>query len=156
MGTMKIETNKDLLTSQLQDMYSAANQFDEAIGRIIDISPSEETSDLLSMRRETVRQYRDRIEELSRRYEFSTDETHCAAAEGIVRESNGLGDIPPSEVRAAAIIGFLRRVTGYGAAGFSTALGLAIKLNYHESAESVRACFEEEKRSQAKLDDIVL
>jgi ferritin-like metal-binding protein YciE len=153
---MKIETIKDLLISQLQDMYSAANQFDEALERLIGISPNQDTSDLLSMRRKTLSQHRDRITELSRTYEFSVDGTHCAAAEGIVRESNGLEQISTSEVRAAAIIGFLKRVIAYNAAGFSTALGLAVKLNYDESAETIRTCFEEEKRSRGELEAIVL
>ncbi|MFP4644327.1 MAG: DUF892 family protein [Spirochaetales bacterium] len=152
---MSVVTSEDLLTEQLQDMYSAANQFEEVIGKLMDVSPSKDSSDLLAMRRESVRQHRERIKELSRTYEFATGGTHCAAAEGIVRESVGIESIPTPEVRAAAIIGFLKRVTGYNAAGFSTALGLALKLNYNETAESVRACFEEEKRSRAKLEGIV-
>ena len=152
---MSTETNEDLLTEQLQDMYSAANQFDEAIERLIGISPNKDTSDLLTMRRESVRQHRERIKELSRVNGFLTDGTHCAAAQGIVRESVDMGNIPTPEVRAAAIIGFLKRVTGYNAAGFSTALGIAVKLNYDKTAESVRTCFEEEKQSRAKLEGIV-
>ncbi len=153
---MSVVTNEDLLTEQLQDMYSAAGQFDEAIGRLIGVSPSKDISDLLAMRREAVRQYRDRIKALARTYEFSTEGKHCDAAEGIVRESLDLEDIPTPDVRAAAIIGFLKRVTGYNVAGLSTALGLALKLNYEETAESVRECFEQEKRSRAKLEGIVL
>ena len=70
---MSIETNEDLLTEQLQDMHSAAKQFDEAIGRMAGISPSKDISDLLAMRRDAIRQYREHIEELARTYEFSTE-----------------------------------------------------------------------------------
>jgi len=153
---MSSTTYQDFLTEQLQDIYSAANQFETALERVDGNSPGKEVSQLISTRRETLGGYRDQIKSLAHTYEFSTDETHCAAAEGIVRESREIDHISDSEVRAAATIGFLRRVSGYVAAALSTSLSLATKLDYEESAETLRKAFEQEKRSRAELEEIVL
>ena len=100
--------------------------------------------------------YRDQIESLAHTYGFSTDETRCAAAEGIVRESLEIDEISDSEVRAAATIGFLRRISGYAAAALSTSLSLATKLDYGESAETLQKAFEQEKRARAEIEEIIL
>ncbi|NBB91179.1 MAG: DUF892 family protein [Spirochaetes bacterium] len=151
---VNVNTYEDFLTRQLQDMYSAANQFEAALDRIAETSANAEISDLVSARRESLRRYREHINGLANTYEFSTDETHCAAAEGIVRESREIDQISDPEVRGAAVMAFLRRVAGYVAAALSTSLSLATKLQYGETAETLRTSLEEEKRSRAQLEEI--
>lgn len=153
---MSVETNEELLTEQLQDMLSAANQFHGAIDRLSNVSPSNDISDTLEQSRKAVGQYRERIEKLSQKYEFPASGKHCDAAAGIVRESLEIDDIPTPDVRGAAIIGFLKRVYGYNVAGFSTSLGLALKLDYQETAESVRECLELARQSRDALDGMTL
>jgi ferritin-like metal-binding protein YciE len=152
---MKLETFEDLIRHQVQDLYSAEQQFAAAQPLMAEAASDPELEDALEAHVEVTRQQIARLEEVARELGVVPDGHECAAAKGLVEEGQEVikGEGDPM-VRDAALIAAAQRVEHYEIAGYGTLKALAKRIGNEKAAKLLDETLAEERGADLQLTEI--
>ncbi len=153
---MSLNSLQDLFVEQLQDLYSAEQQFAEAQVKVADATASDELKQGIQMHIEQTKEQIGRLEQVAETLGLgSLKGKTCQAAKGLVAEANELleedGD---AQVKDAGIIAALQRVEHYEMAGYGTVVAYARRLGHEDAVPLLEQTLEEEKATDAKLSQL--
>jgi ferritin-like metal-binding protein YciE len=153
---MKLESLSQLLTEQLQDLYSVEQQIIEALPKMIDKANSSQLKAGLS---EHLQQTKGQLSRLDRIFDqisgADREGQKCKGMEGIIKEGEEIvkakGD---PEVRDAGIISAAQRVEHYEIASYGCARTYAQLLGRDQWAQLLQQTLDEEKQADQKLNQL--
>jgi len=152
---MKLGSLRELLVSELKDLYSAENQIVKALPRIIKKVSSTELRDALSEHLEETRNQVQRLDQIFAELEESPRGKKCNGMEGMLEEGKEILQADAEDsVRDAALIAACQRVEHYEIASYGAARTFAQLLGLEEPARLLEETLQEEKNADIKLNEI--
>lgn len=135
------EDLKDLYIDELKDLWSANDQMQRTVKKLITRADDEELKKLLDRSVEGIGKHTEAIKALIEAQEEKVSKEHCKGMEGLVEEANKhtSGEEAPKKgpVRDAQIIAQYQRMSHYGLAGFGTAAAYAKALGLKDDAKQL-------------------
>lgn len=153
---MSLNSLQDLFVEQLQDLYSAEQQFAAAHSKVISAVSDSDLKEGVTMHAQETEAQIGRLEQVAETLGLSSlNGKTCHAAKGLVAETDELlsEDGDPA-VKDAGIIASLQRVEHYEMAGYGTVVAYAKRLGHDDAVGLLQQTLEEEKATDAKLSQL--
>ena len=136
------EDLKDLYIDELKDLWSANDQMQRTVKKLITRASDEQLKELLTKSVDGIGQHTEILKGLIEAQEGKVSKEHCKGMEGLVEEANKhtSGEEAPKKgpVRDAQIIAQYQRMSHYGIAGFGTAAAYAAALGLKEDVKQLK------------------
>jgi ferritin-like metal-binding protein YciE len=136
------EDLKDLYVEELKDLYSANDQMQRTVKKLVSRAKDEQLVELLNRSVEGIAKHTHTLKSLIEAQEGKVSKEHCKGMEGLVEEANKhtSGEEAPKKgpVRDAQIIAQYQRMSHYGLAGFGTAAAYAKALGLKEDTKALK------------------
>jgi ferritin-like metal-binding protein YciE len=143
---------KDLLESEIKDLYSAEKQLTKAIPKMAKGSNNPELSKAFEMHLKETEKQVARLEKVAKLLETTPTGKKCAGMEGVIKEgAEALEEEGNENVLDLGIIGAGSRVEHYEMAGYTTAISLAKRLGNSEVVSLLSETLAEEEAADNKL-----
>jgi len=141
------EDLKDLYVDELKDLWSANDQMQRTVKKLIMRASDEQLKDLLGRSIDGIGRHTEILKSLIEAQEGKVSKEHCKGMEGLVEEANKhtSGEEAPKKgpVRDAQIIAQYQRMSHYGLAGFGTAAAYAGALGLKADAKQLKQATKE-------------
>jgi ferritin-like metal-binding protein YciE len=136
------EDLKDLYVEELKDLYSANDQMQRTVKKLVSRAKDEQLVELLNRSIEGIAEHTATLKSLIEAQEGKVSKEHCKGMEGLVEEANKhtSGEEAPKKgpVRDAQIIAQYQRMSHYGLAGFGTAAAYAKALGLKNDTKALK------------------
>jgi len=148
-------TIKDLLTTELQDTYSAETQILEALPKMQEAATSPVLKRAFQEHLQVTQRQVERLEEVCKQLGIEPEGETCEAMEGLVEEGEQLVDeLDEGPVLDAALIGAAQKVEHYEIAAYGTLAAYARLLGESEAQSLLEQTLAEEKEADQKLSQL--
>ncbi|ODU00549.1 MAG: hypothetical protein ABS79_03125 [Planctomycetes bacterium SCN 63-9] len=152
---MKLESLRDLLIEQLEDLYDAEHQITKALPKMAEAASEPK---LKAAFKKHLKETEGQIERLDQVFEALGQKAKrktCKAAKGLIAEGDETikEDAEPA-VRDAALIAAAQRVEHYEMAGYGTVCAYAKQLKETAVLKLLKATFAEEKATDEALSEL--
>lgn len=152
---MKFTSLKDLLVTELQDLYSAENQLVKALPKMAKAATSTELKTAIEQHLKETEGQVTRLERCFKHLGTSAKEKKCEAMVGLIDEGDEIaGAGGDNEIRDAGIIAAAQKVEHYEMAGYGCARTWARQLGENAVAQLLQETLDEEKQADTKLNQI--
>ncbi len=155
MANLKLNDLKDVYIEELKDLFSAEQQICKALPKMAKSASEPRLRDAFEHHLKQSEEQAKRIERLCADLAVSATGHKCHGMEGVLREGEeyctAKGD---GKARDAALIAAAQRVEHYEMAGYGSARAHARTLGLDEHARVLQATLDEEKATDAKLNDL--
>ncbi len=153
---MKLQSLHDLFVDELQDLYSAETQILNALPKMAENASSPALRQAFLSHLEQTRQQKARLDRIFDQLpEVDRDDKTCKGIEGILKDGEKiLKDAKDADTRDAGMIAGGQHVEHYEIAGYGTARTYAQLLNRPEWAALLQQTLDEEKQTDAKLNEL--
>jgi ferritin-like metal-binding protein YciE len=152
---MKLETFQDLIEHQIQDLYSAEQQFAEALPKMAEAASDEELQHAFDSHGDVTKKQIARLEQVAKAFGVKPGGHDCAAAEGLVEEGQEVIEMEGDPmVRDAALIAAAQRIEHYEIAGYGTLKALAKRVRNDRAAMLLDETLSEERGADLELTEI--
>ncbi|MBI2689344.1 MAG: ferritin-like domain-containing protein [Acidobacteria bacterium] len=152
-----METLHDLLTEELQDIYSAEKQIVKALPRMVKGAGSEALKDALNDHLEETREQVTRLEQVFQSVGVTARTKHCKGMEGLLDEgAQGLEENKENTLRDLQIIAAAQRVEHYEISAYGSARAIAEQMGLEDVVELLSATIDEESGADEKLTEVAL
>lgn len=153
---MKMESLRELLINELQDLYSAENMILKALPKMVDAATNPE---LKAGFNEHLAQTRGHVQRLDQIFDqlgdIDREDKKCKGMEGIIKENKELlGEDAEPEVLDAGMIGGAQKVEHYEIAAYGTVRTFAQLLGRNDWVQLLEITLEEEKATDVKLTQL--
>lgn len=149
---MAIESLKDLMIEELQDLYGAEQQIVEALPGLIEAASDAALRRALKEHLQRTRGHVERLEQTLRRLGQTPEAKTCKGIAGILEEGAELaGKRMPPQVKDAALIAAAQKVEHYEMAAYGSVRAFAQQLDDLETAQRLQATLDEEGDSDRTL-----
>jgi len=146
---------RDLLESEIQDLYSAEKQLTKAIPKMAKGSNNEELASAFEAHLKETEAQVTRLEEVAKLLDTTPTGKKCKGMEGVIEEgAEALEEDGDKNVLDLGIIGAGSRVEHYEMAGYTTAINLAKQLGNTKVASLLSQTLSEEQAADNKLRKI--
>ena len=151
----ELTTIKDLLESEIKDLYSAEKQLTKAIPKMAKGSKNEELASAFKAHLKETEGQITRLERVAKLLDTTPTGKKCKGMEGVIEEgAEVLEEDGDENVLDLGIIGAGSRVEHYEMAGYTTAINLAKQLGNSEVASLLSDSLNEEEAADEKLPKI--
>ncbi len=152
---MKLESLRDLLVEQLQDLYDAENRITKALPKMAKAATSPALKAAFEKHlRETEGQVK-RLEQVFEALGETAKTKTCKAMQGLIAEGEEtIAENAEPEVRDAALIASAQRVEHYEMAGYGTVRSYAKLLKEDSCVRLLEQTLEEEKATDEALTEL--
>src|ERR1700693_1871361 len=151
----ELTTIKDLLESEIKDLYSAEKQLTKAIPTMAKGSNNEELASAFKAHLKETEGQITRLEEVAKLLDTTPTGKKCKGMEGVIEEgAEALEEEGDENVPDLGIIGAGSRVEHYEMAGYTTAINLAKQLGQDKVVTLLRDLLNEEEAADEKLRKI--
>jgi ferritin-like metal-binding protein YciE len=140
------EDLKDLYIVELKDLWSANDQMQRTVKKLVSKAQDQALKDLLTKSVAKIGEHTDLAKSLIEGQGEKLSKEHCKGMQGLVEEATKhTGEEAPKKgpVRDAVIIAQYQRMTHYGIAGFGTAAAYAKALGLKGDAKKLRGATKE-------------
>jgi ferritin-like metal-binding protein YciE len=152
---MKLETMKELLLDELQDLYSAETQITKALPKMAKASSSPDLTQAFESHLQETEGHVQRLETIFKHLKESPKGKTCEGMKGLLKEGDErIKDGGESEVLDAGLISAAQRVEHYEIAAYGSARTYAELLGESEIAKLLEKTLEEEKSADQKLTKV--
>jgi ferritin-like metal-binding protein YciE len=152
---MKIETLRELLVDELQDLHSAEQQITKALPKMIKASHNPSLKQAFEHHLEETKNHVTRLEQIFKRMDESPKGKTCEGMKGLLKEGEErISDGGEAEVLDAGIISAAQRVEHYEIAAYGSARTYAELLGDQEAVRLLNQTLEEEKAADNKLNQV--
>ncbi len=149
---MKLETLRDLLVEQLQDLYHAEKQLVKALPKMEKAATSPDLKAAFHKHLEETKGHVERLEQVFEQLGEKAKTKTCKAMEGLVAEgAEMIEERAEPEVRDAGLIAAAQRVEHYEMAGYGTVRAYAKLLGEAECLQLIEATLSEEEATDKAL-----
>lgn len=150
---VKKENIKDLLISELKDIFNAEQQIVEALPKMIKAA---ESPDLQEAFRNHLEETKEQVKRLRKIFSFlkinEKDVETCEAMEGLVKEGEeAIENHPKSALRDADLIGKAQRIEHYEISVYGTLRTFAKELGFDDIVDLLQESLDEEANADKKL-----
>jgi len=152
---MKIETLKDLFTSELSDILDSEKRVCKALEKMAECCTDQALAEYF---REDAAQAKQQTEEIEKVFDALALERPgetCEATQGLVEEAEEFIDnVETGRVLDAALITSAQKFKHYEIAGYGSLCCIANCLGYTEQAGALNKCLDQEKQADEKLTEL--
>ncbi len=150
-----IETVKDLLETEIKDLYSAEKQLLKALPKMAAGARDPELKEVLKDHLSETEQQVARLEKVASIVGTTLTGKVCKGMEGIIAEgSEVLSEQGEPDLLDLGIIGAASRVEHYEMAGYMTAIAFAEELELEEAVALLNETLSEENAAEDSLRDL--
>lgn len=154
---MSLDSLQALLIHELQDLYSAEQQFTTALPKLSDAASTPMLKKLFDAQLGQKRRQIDRLKIVFELLDTDAENVHCEGMAGLIQEGEELLKEPVDlQVRDAAIIATAQRMEHYEIAGYRTALTFAQRIGRNDVAELMQEALDEESTTERKLREVAI
>ena len=154
---MKLESLKDLLVEQLQDLYDAENRITKALPKMAKAATS---PDLKAAFEKHLKETEGQVKRLEQAFEALGEKAKkktCQAIKGLIEEGEEVMKKAESgPVCDAGMIGVSQAIEHYEMARYGTLIAWARQLGLTEATSLLEETLKQEKKADATLNDIAL
>src|SRR5438105_13171774 len=152
---MKLETLRELLIHECQDLYGAEEQIIEALPKMIEKAQAPELKNALKAHLEETRAQVMRLDQVCDKLDLDKKRIKCKGIEGLIKEGGEMlkQDAEP-EVRDAGIIAAAQKVEHYEIASYGCARTYAQLLQNRQAVDLLEQTLQEEKDADEKLTEL--
>jgi len=153
---MKLETLRELLIEQCQDLYSAEQQIVDALPKMVETASSPELKSAFQQHLEQTKSHVMRLDQVFRSFpNIDKDDKTCKGMEGLLKEGKEMikQDAEP-EVKDAGLIAAAQRVEHYEIASYGCARTYAQLLGMSDVGRLLQQTLDEEGETDKKLTAI--
>ena len=148
----KVSTVLEVLTEELQDLYSAETQITKALPKMAKAATSPDLKKGFQLHLEQTEKHVERIESICKKLGIKPTGKKCEATAGLVKEGQeAIDEEATPEVKDLLLIGAARRVEHYEIAAYTGACDLAKALGETEALKTLSETLSEEVATDAKL-----
>lgn len=152
---MKMETLKDLLIEELQDIYDAEHQIIEALPKMKQAAKSNQLQQAFDQHLAQTREHVSRLEQVFQHLGVPARRKPCKAMQGIIREGEDMiRQNAAPDVKDAGLIAAAQRVEHYEIAAYGTAMAYARQLGQDQIISTLSQTLNEEKQTDEKLSQL--
>ena len=152
---MPVTSVDDIFLMELQDIYSAEKQLEEALPKQAEAAGSETLRKLFTEHTEQTRGQIERLEQIFEMLDEEPGDESCEAMEGLVEEAEQImEEVDQPELRDVALIAAAQKVEHYEMASYGTLRTLAESMGLKEAASLLEKTLDEEKRTDARLTKV--
>jgi ferritin-like metal-binding protein YciE len=152
---MPLNSMKELLVSELRDLYSAEKQLVQALPKMAKKASSPALKQAILDHLEETRTHVTRIEDACKELDAKPTGKKCKGMEGLVEEGKEMMEEEGEEaVRDAGLITAAQRVEHYEMAAYGCAITFAKELGESRVAKLLTQTLEEEEAADKKLTEI--
>jgi ferritin-like metal-binding protein YciE len=152
---MKLETMKELLLDELQDLYSAETQITKALPKMAKASSSSDLKHAFESHLEETEGHVQRLETIFKHLKESPKGKTCEGMKGLLKEGDErVKEGGEPEVLDAGLISAAQRVEHYEIAAYGSARTYAELLGENEIVKLLEQTLEEEKAADQKLTKV--
>jgi ferritin-like metal-binding protein YciE len=140
------EDLKDLYIDELKDLWSANDQMQRTVKKLVSKAQDQALRDLLTKSIEKIGEHTALVKSLIEGQGEKLSKEHCKGMQGLVEEATKhTSEEAPKKgpVRDAVIIAQYQRMTHYGIAGFGTAAAYAKALGLKEDTRTLKGATKE-------------
>ncbi|MFN8528573.1 MAG: ferritin-like domain-containing protein [Anaerolineae bacterium] len=149
---MKLNSLRDLLIENLQDLHSAETQITKALPKMADAATNPSLKQAFETHLQQTNQQVDRLERILERMGHKSRGKKCKGMEGLLAEgSEIMEENAASEVMDAALIGAAQKVEHYEISGYGTAVAYAQLLGESEAVTLLQQTLSEEEQTDSRL-----
>jgi ferritin-like metal-binding protein YciE len=152
---MELNTERDLLLEELQDLYSAETQITDALPKMIEKAADEELKDAFTEHLEQTKEQIQRLEEIANILDIKLEGKVCKGMQGVIEEGAEILKMKGTpSILDRAMIGAAQRVEHYEIAGYNEAIALASLLDEDEVVDLLTETRDEEEETSEKLSTL--
>src|ERR1700722_6276926 len=152
---MKLETMKELLLDELQDLYSAETQITKALPKMVKASSSPDLKQAFDSHLQETEGHVQRLEKIFKHLKESPKGKTCEGMKGLLKEGEErIKEGGEPEVVDAGLISAAQRVEHYEIAAYGSARTYAELLGESEIVRLLEKTLEEEKAADQKLTKV--
>jgi ferritin-like metal-binding protein YciE len=152
---MKLETLRDLLIEQLQDIYDAEHQITKALPKMVKAAHSRQLKDGFNTHLDETKQHITRLEQVFQMLDQQPKRKHCHGMEGLLKEGDEMiKEDADADVKDAGLITAAQRVEHYEIAGYGTAMAYAKQIGQTQMINLLKQTLDEEKATDEKLSQL--
>ena len=136
------EDLKDLYIDELKDLWSANDQMQRTVKKLVSKAQDQALKDLLTKSVEKIGEHTQLVKSLIEGQGEKLSKEHCKGMQGLVEEATKhTGEEAPKKgpLLDAVIIAQYQRMTHYGIAGFGTVAAYASALGLKDDAKKLKA-----------------
>lgn len=152
---MKLETLRDLLIEQLQDLYDAENRITKALPKMAKAATSPELKAAFEKHLEETENQVSRLEQAFEALGEKAKKKTCQAIKGLIEEGEEtIKEDAEPEVKDTALIAAAQRVEHYEMAGYGSVSAYAKLLGEKSVLKLLQATLAEEKATDKSLSEL--
>jgi ferritin-like metal-binding protein YciE len=152
---MKLETMKELLLDELQDLYSAETQITKALPKMAKASSASDLKQAFESHLQETEGHVQRLETIFKHLKESPKGKTCEGMKGLLKEGDErVKEGGEPEVLDAGLISAAQRVEHYEIAAYGSARTYAELLGESEIVKLLEQTLEEEKAADQKLTKV--
>lgn len=152
---MKLESLRDLLIEQLQDLYDAENRITKALPKMAKAATSPELKEAFGKHLNETEGQIGRLEQAFEALGQKAKKKTCQAIKGLIEEGEEtIKEDAEPEVKDAALIAAAQRVEHYEMAGYGTVCAYAKLLKETAVLKLLQATLAEEKATDQALTEL--
>jgi ferritin-like metal-binding protein YciE len=152
---MTLDSLRDVLTEQVEDLYSAEQQLVRALPKVASAVHSDELRSAIEEHLQETRGPVTRLEEVLGQLGISSSSAHCKGMEGLIAEGDEIaGMAGDPTAKDAALIAAAQRIEHYEIAGYGTARTLADELDLADARDLLDQTLDEEANADKLLTKI--
>jgi len=152
---MKIESMRDLLFEQIQDLYDAEQRLTKALPKMAEAASLSELRGAFESHLAETKGQVTRLERIFEELGESPKSTTCDAMKGLIKEGDSMvSDIDKSPLRDAGLIAAANRVEHYEIAAYGSVRAFARILGMDRAVSLLDQTLNEEKAADQKLTRI--
>ncbi|QEH35917.1 hypothetical protein OJF2_44740 [Aquisphaera giovannonii] len=152
---MKLESLRDLLVEQLQDLYDAENRLTKALPKMAKAATSPELKAAFEKHLAETENQVSRLEQVFEALGQKSKKKTCAAMKGLIEEGEEtIKEDAEPEVKDAALIAAAQRVEHYEMAGYGTVCSYAKLLGEKDVLKLLKETMAEEVATDEALTQL--
>lgn len=145
----------DLLINEIHYLYSSKEQMMAIFPRLLQLIGDRQLRKKITMLLEDLQKQKDRLDEISVKFNMELEGYTCRSMEGLIMEANEilLIDTTP-DIKDAALLTTVRRMFGLASVGYGTICNYAYILGYEEVGFMLHDTLKEVIQAQESLNEI--
>lgn len=151
----KLESLKDLLEYEMQDLYSAEKQLTEALPKLARSAKSSTLKAAFESHLKQTEAQIGRLEKVASEIDIDLKGEECKGMKGLIKEgSEMMKENADEAVHDAGLIAAAQRVEHYEIAGYGTVVRYLQMMKMNSAAKILSQTLDEEKQTDLKLTEI--
>ena len=145
----------DLMKTDVQRLYDMEKELMDGLAYMSEQAQNPQLKQAFDMHRQETMGHCQRLEQIAQMQGFNPDGEKSHATRGLIKDTqNTIGDMEPSPMRDAALIGCAQKAEHLEIAAYGTARELAMQMGLNDASNLFQQTLDEEKKSDVTLTQL--